>query len=349
MTVTPELSAKMRNMSFVCALMVVAIHCNVSTNPSHDAFWLGQLTSYTLCRAAVPFFFAASGFFLQFKFSQEGWWRREVGKRVSTLLLPFLAVSAAYLLWTVPIDALKDLRHGDVLRHNPLFDGRLLSIFGLDLTEPPLCVPLWYVRNLFLLAVLSPALLWLLEKSRGAAIVLSFAACYAVSPILAGETALADVGLAYRFFRYGFSLEGATYFMVGMWLGRHGPVRVSRTAALLCAAAGLAMSVYRAELVRRGCSPHVHWAVLAVPPYLIAMFRFMPTRPLPGILASNTFAIYMLHMFPCFLFTRCVSKVAKHWHTMVLELLFVIAASLCLAELIRRKSPRLARVVFGGR
>ena len=43
-----ELSAKIRNMSFVCALLVVCIHCNVSLSVKHDVFWLMQLKAELL-------------------------------------------------------------------------------------------------------------------------------------------------------------------------------------------------------------------------------------------------------------------------------------------------------------
>lgn len=347
-----ELSAKIRNMSFVCALLVVCIHCNVSLSVKHDVFWLMQLTTCTLCEIAVPFFFMISGFLLAGKMQDCGWWRLEVSKRVKSLLVPFIIATVIYIALTIPIDAIKDMRHGDIFKHNPFVHGRVLEVFGLDFSSPPILAPLWYLRALFMLVVLSPLLKWLIGVSRGFVVPAAFVAYYLLSPIVDGEPVRAEMGKIYGFFRYGFSLEGLSYFSLGMVFRRWRiNMDLARNAqfALILALSGLAMSVWRTVLVYRGMQPSVHWTVFAIPCYLFSIFHFVPTKPFPPILTVNSFAIFVVHYFPNFVFSRCVGKAAKHWHTMLLNFAFVVPVTLFICEALRRKCPRFAKVLFGGR
>ena len=81
-------------MAVVCACIVALSHVGYNTAAGSAAWWFVRLTRYGLCCLAVPFFFAVSGYFLSRHFDERGWWLRETGKRVTSLLLP-------YLLWCI--------------------------------------------------------------------------------------------------------------------------------------------------------------------------------------------------------------------------------------------------------
>lgn len=63
--ITDSISAKFANMSFVCACLVAMMH--LQYDRSMCGGWVFQMLFHGLPRAAVPFFFLASGFFLSGK------------------------------------------------------------------------------------------------------------------------------------------------------------------------------------------------------------------------------------------------------------------------------------------
>ena len=79
-----RLSNKIANMGFVCACLVVLIHSPMFGNVGFVTYLLKNF----LVRIAVPAFFMISGFLLARHCGEEGWYCREVCKRVKTLLVP---------------------------------------------------------------------------------------------------------------------------------------------------------------------------------------------------------------------------------------------------------------------
>lgn len=134
--ITEELSQKLRNAALLCSFLVVIIHCvshfGVSYAPIRMAVYDG------ICRVAVPFFFFASGFFLCGHIGEKGWYKREILKRFKTLVVPFVAFSLLYRFFHFSADV------------------SWLTVFGLNTTTWPYLVPLWYIRGLIVLMVLSP-------------------------------------------------------------------------------------------------------------------------------------------------------------------------------------------------
>jgi len=82
-------------LSFAFALAVVVIHCSWTADSTFGRLLI-LLFRDTLARMAVPFFFVCSGYFLARHFDEEGWWRREVGKRIFSL-------GAPYVFWTLAL------------------------------------------------------------------------------------------------------------------------------------------------------------------------------------------------------------------------------------------------------
>ena len=163
MKISETASQKIKNMSLVCALLVVTIHLGWK---EHDPLSLGWFLyngiAQGLARIAVPFFFIVSGFFLAQHFDEQGWWKRENEKRIKSLLVPFLIWSIVSLVAGVTLGIIADL-----IAHRPFgtnicyfnADNRL-RILGVDLTEFPLHVPLWYVRCLIFFVLTGGVFKW---------------------------------------------------------------------------------------------------------------------------------------------------------------------------------------------
>ena len=89
-----SVESRMANMAVLCACIVALSHVGYATASGSAAWWFVRMTRCGLCCLAVPFFFTVSGYFLSRHFDERGWWLRETGKGVTSLLRP-------YLLWCI--------------------------------------------------------------------------------------------------------------------------------------------------------------------------------------------------------------------------------------------------------
>ena len=79
-------SAKMANMAWFNAVLIVALHVMNFAQPADAAsWWLRSVVHGGVCSMAVPFFFLASGWFFGRHVDEQGWWLRELKKRVRTI------------------------------------------------------------------------------------------------------------------------------------------------------------------------------------------------------------------------------------------------------------------------
>ncbi|MBU1565355.1 MAG: acyltransferase [Proteobacteria bacterium] len=173
-----ESSLRLRLLNFPLIIGVVYIHA-YSATIEHAGVSLGpeQLNYFTdfvrilisqgLARLAVPLFFLMSGyfFFLGFTWSWRGL-EQKLAARVKTLLVPYLfwtvlAVATRFLGQSIP--AVKAYFTGDsgLLADLSVYD---LVNAVLGLTRPPEAYHLWFIRDLMLLMLLSPLIIFLLRN-----------------------------------------------------------------------------------------------------------------------------------------------------------------------------------------
>lgn len=163
----------------VLVMMVLFIHVHPDHNPGyhsvHDlagagflwgAFSVGTAVMNTICNIAVPLFFFISGclFFTGF----DGWsWpicRKKMLKRVRTLLIPYLILNAVCFLYppTANPDRLPVI---GFLWDSVSYCQGWENWAGFDMQlYYPNNVPLWFVRDLMVMVLLSPALYWLVRR-----------------------------------------------------------------------------------------------------------------------------------------------------------------------------------------
>ena len=100
--VSEELSCKFKNMAIVCAILVVFIHIPLGRLESGSVLWVfDMLVRWGIAQIAVPFFFVASGYFLAGHIGEDGWWKREILKRIRAL---HPLERHLYPLWNDPCD-----------------------------------------------------------------------------------------------------------------------------------------------------------------------------------------------------------------------------------------------------
>ena len=164
------LSNKLRNLSFLLMILVAFIHgYNVNLKFSdgehfRPAFWLQFLEGFVsdgICRVAVPMFFAISGYLatqsLKGRFN-AGIYGKMLRKRFSSLLLPYIFVSALGILTVVVLQLIPFSR--------PYFNN-----FNLKYTTAgewvwiwlvsPVPYQLWFLRFLCIYFILYPAIYFL--------------------------------------------------------------------------------------------------------------------------------------------------------------------------------------------
>lgn len=200
MPITKEISNRFANMAIVCAFLVVIIHCRPVFEQGTVAWWMKQMLENGVCLMAVPFFFLASGFFLAGHLGEQGWYKSALMTRIRTLLVPYLIWCTLFVIFL--------LCRGE--------SGDLLTLkgfcraYGANPLWFPCLSPLWYVRGLFVLVLLSPLLKRVVSLGWPALLCL-FVVYGLICPGPSGE------GWLYELTRCGvLPLAGVFYFTLGM-------------------------------------------------------------------------------------------------------------------------------------
>ncbi len=169
-----HLSLKIKLISFFSMVLVVFIHSYtfelivdanqdmVTTTKGFNTF-IQLYLSFGIARIAVPFFFMLSGFlfFLNFEGSSFDFLTK-IKKRVKTVLLPYLIWSAWGILFYLILQSVPQLA---TFFTNKLVKDYSLSEFLNTLFINPIAPQLWFLRDLFILVLLTPILYYLVKKS----------------------------------------------------------------------------------------------------------------------------------------------------------------------------------------
>jgi len=159
-----EMSNKLRNMCFVCACLVVTLHVGRYAVGGSAAWWLTALLRNTISRMAMPFFFMVSGFILASRYGERNWWMTAVKERLRTLVLPAILFAMAYWAARTALPVFVNFMTGHNLLANVTFGFDVVHVFGLSLFRYPELGPLWFLRCLMLLVMLSPVLFFFLKR-----------------------------------------------------------------------------------------------------------------------------------------------------------------------------------------
>lgn len=353
MAVSPELSYRLRGFAFISALLIVLIHSTPNPVVGAWQWWLAEFLGRDgLCRIAVPYFFLVAGFFLAGHVCEEGWWKREVNKRVRTLAVP-------YLLW-IGIGLVVHFglwygiqKAGKVCGFPNPFYGPMntwfVDTFGINPFANKIGI-LWFVRDLFVLVALSPFLIFMFKRLKWFFIAIIF--------LLYGAVAILQIEMNkgwYNFFEYFISLRGLCYFVAGLGL-RYICVSQWIKCVKVIGILGVMMLVGKVILMR--CSYFKLAAaidVAMVPSLMTGLFYALRGMKLPTWIAGNAFAVYLIHQNFLLLTIAAITVLGLRnlMDTSIVIWLvrFSVAVfmSIAIACCMRRFLPRVARLLFGGR
>lgn len=324
---------KIATLSFLGALCVVLIHIGVKAPEGSFSWWVYQLTANGFCRWAVPFFFAAAGYFLAAHVDEPGWWKNAIRKRVRTLLIPFLIWNVLYSIYGLSLTIIANIMAGRELTANMLTGWDVLMYFGIHPLKGGNYGVLWFVETLFLFVIFSPVLVASIRRSGWLVPIALFGLSYAGLPSMP----------------HNFNPGWMMYFAAGI-AARFRPVYIGKYFG-----GGVILGMIWIYLHKKYMLDNAivgHWAstpLTAVIMVVIGVWALMPSSiSLPRALLSATFPIYLLH---CFFIKACVCAIPPihvfMWQ--IVEWIAVVVACAMASILIRRFVPRLAGLAFGGR
>lgn len=342
---TERTSAKISNMSFVCALLVVMIHVD---KPQWSNGLVGTLVN-ALLSMAVPYFFAVSGYFMMNHADEPNWWQMAVRKRFGTLVVPYFFWLLVGLVVIFGTDVLRNW-----LNASPLFDnlrgfcGSGRAFFGLRLDFPPGILPLWYLRCLIVFVFISPFTRFCVEKFPQVYFLLLI--CLTALVEMLFVTGLVTVKDSWgRFLGFGLSVKGLLYFSFGVLVAR-GPWRLQwpkSAGALVVLMASLVLCCYLRSL---GVWCEVLCALTMPPCLMMLTWRIVPSKPIWKVtrFALPVFLVHAIVFEPYWVLQRHF-HVNTGWSGSFLMLSVGVIGSVLVAVGLRGISSRVSAVAFGGR
>ena len=333
-----RLSRKLSLMSLVAAAMIVLIHSFPESAYSH---FIGRYVVAALadgiCEIAVPYFFLASGFFLATHIREDGWYGREVLKRVKTILVPFVIWCVIFGIYMAGRKIAGNVYSGREIFANFPHGWRALSWIGLYPLDRPIYGALWFLRALMIFFLISPLLVALVRKLGWTFIGFLFLLYMLVSAFYPLSS-----GSAGRFFHFVFSVRGLAYFTLGIQLRRSPKVWRSSVFALV---PGIVLMVIG---ILTPCMSYLRH-IVEVALLLWGVFSVLPDIHLSAFWRSASFPIFLVHGF----FAESLLAIIgdQRVNCIVLAVfVFVVSmiASMCVVRMIR-VFPRASAVLFGCR
>jgi surface polysaccharide O-acyltransferase-like enzyme len=141
----------------LCILCVVYMHM-----PPHHAQFATGTVAYNdylwvireaIGRTSVPLLSVISGYFVA-KMLSQGPWRKVIGKKVFTLIIPLILWNAIALTRSV-------------VENDPGFVFNLFNMHNyiIGVTEPPAMWVLYFLRDMFVCSLFAPLLIWLGQRA----------------------------------------------------------------------------------------------------------------------------------------------------------------------------------------
>ena len=306
------------------------------------------LTCKHLCSIGTCWFFLFAGFlFFLGNEQQDGkigwkWYLAKWKKRIRSLLIPYLIWNLfAILAIILKINGLSLLGISQSSDESALLKAGPLFWF----ITGPADFPLWFLRDLILLSLLTPVLQWLFQRIPWISLAL-LAAFYLIYP--------KDLPFM--------SMRGLFFFSAGAWLGIRKAELLSICRYARIPALVLTIILSFVATMRTGYADHSFWLRLFYPFGMITFLNIcdrLIARPSRRDrlcrLSASVFFIYAAHEIYILgwtrgLFVRVFGEgLTGSWIKFIFVPFIVLAACLALYYLLKRIMPRAVAVACGGR
>lgn len=199
-SISKELSKCFQLASIVATILVVSIHYQSKYYiQGHDSwnFLIQEFLTNGIARVAVPFFALSSGFFFYLKYNDLSSYKKNLRKRISSILVPYIICS--FVMFITQYFYLTVLKGSSYPLNIETFLHKIFIV--------PVSVQLWFLRDLMFLFLFSPVIFFLINK------------CSLIGLILVGILWFADVQLMPMLGgKYLISIETLFFFYLGGFL-----------------------------------------------------------------------------------------------------------------------------------
>lgn len=347
-----EDSLRLQLLRFPLIVAVVFIHAytlandpfSAATGPNHVNAFIQTLISQELARCAVPLFFLMSGylFFVGADWSMEKY-KSKIRSRIGTLLIPFL-------FWNILVLLLFAIAQSHP-KTAPFFSGKMAlvrdyslvdyisTVFGIN--RLPASYQFWFIRDLMVLALLTPLIHPLLKKI---------------------PTAVLAVLLILWFVHAGGTTSESTlFFILGAWasIWRHSLFSLDQQAKWMLPVY-LAVVIANSAWADTQAYPYLHkiGILLGMPVFLLLTKAASSTTGLKNALValgSASFFVFAAHEPLLTMIRKILYKLLQPQHNGKILLIYFLSVTasvvICtgLFFLLNRLVPRFAKVIAGGR
>lgn len=338
---------------FPLIILVLCIHSKtiVYYNAPDTTATLEVFFSEYLSLGAVPTFFFISGYlFFRNGFSLE-LYKRKLKSRVKSLLIP-------YILWSLIAFAILSIKYLPVfasyfenLHKNPYDLNLFLMSFvdrpvpdGFTTNHTPLLYPLWYVRDLILLVILSPLIYYVRSIKIWIIALLCFICGYVYV-----------VGCEFQFYSVLFFVAGSYYTPPSI----HYKSKSFEVFLLVLLSVLFLIMFVIAEYFFEGIKANFVKFVMMMylVPFNIFVAEFLVLRGycISKFLTDSTFFVFCFHALVCGEFSSILGKILHVSERLsvfcfFLILLFVtLFFSLFVFALMRKFCPKTLAILSGGR
>lgn len=307
---------------------------------------------------SVPIYFFISGyvFFLGAEFSKETYVRK-LKNRVKTLLIPYLIWNTLFVASQIVINLPALVKNPAVWNWGSLpsafwtYDGGLFSTTGATGSDIyPINVPLWFLRNLMIVVLCTPAIYHLIRKFRHYPVILLGVAWLVFTLIKPADNELpAGFLSAFFFFSWGAYMSICKKDMVAEFGRFFKPSMILYpTLGMLCM-----LSAYVCPEARHVIK-QINIFVGLLFAYNLAVWLLQKGYcRAGGLLPASSFFIYVSHMAIIGVITAAYFTLfgmplnAERWPRMFLTFALTVTISLTAFWLLKRYTPSLLRVLTG--
>lgn len=153
MRISNYLSNKIKILSFLLTVLIVVLHANMEMLCTGWCSLFQHMMTAEITRIAVPLFYLISGFlfFINYHGTLEDY-KLKLLSRTRSLLIPYLffLLCGSIVIFVI----------GRVYTINALIEIIKNGIVG----SPPIFYPLWFLRDLYVMVLVSPLVYWIIRK-----------------------------------------------------------------------------------------------------------------------------------------------------------------------------------------
>ena len=365
---------------FPLAILVVFVHsfgADIDVSELHASGLTGLAVydyirlffSVVIARSAVPIFFIISGYLLFLKVEEynKTIYISKLRKRWYSLVVPYFSWIVLFILWTLMfkvggillhykpwtgiLDYFQNNGYLHMLWDSSVWSERTTWLGIATYNSGPVLLPFWYMRDLIIMVVISPAFYWLIKKIKIVFIILLLAIytfdikCSLISGTLASASLFFSMGAYFAIIKQDFT--------EALWKWRH----------LICPIAILLIiyQTYAGSAMGDEISRMIHpWLVIFQSFTLIILASTLCKYPkLYGInkkLARTSFFIYAFHPFILHYVIAIINKVVplgETWYVMtfcyIASPLVCVVICICGYRMMQRACPSFLEHLVGER